>query len=85
MRLDRRARILPACCIVVAFGWYATQTVRPPDCTVTYSAFTDGGGHPLSGNGEEAAWDELDERAYQDMVASGQCGPPAARWRHWLG
>jgi hypothetical protein len=82
----RRARIQLACCVVavVAFGWYAGQTVRPPDCEVAFSAFTDGDGQPLPENGEEVTWDELDERAYQDMVASGRCERAAARWRHWV-
>jgi hypothetical protein len=88
MRLvnNHRGRILLACFVVavVAFGWYAIQTVRPPDCEVAVSAFADGDGQPLPEGGEEVTWGELDERAYQDLVASGRCEPPAARWRHWL-
>ncbi|WP_328946496.1 hypothetical protein OG259_38595 [Streptomyces sp. NBC_00250] len=81
------ARILPACCVlaVAAFGWYATRSVRPPDCEVTVAAFAGADGRPLSENGEEVTWEELDERAYQDLVDSGRCEPPSARWRHWLG
>ncbi|MFF9013554.1 hypothetical protein ACF09C_11400 [Streptomyces sp. NPDC014870] len=87
MKRNHRARILLACSVVAifAFGWYATQTVRPPDCDVTFSAITDADGQPLSESGEQVTWDELGERVYQDMVASGRCDPPAARWRHWLG
>ncbi|WP_406055131.1 hypothetical protein OG462_05930 [Streptomyces sp. NBC_01077] len=87
MKPSHRARILPACCLVTlaAFGWYATQSVRPPDCEVSFSAFTGGDGQPLSENGEAVTWDELEEGAYQDMVASGRCEPPVARWRSWLG
>ncbi|WP_338677631.1 hypothetical protein V1460_35155 [Streptomyces sp. SCSIO 30461] len=87
MKHSPRALMLPACSVaaIIAFGWYAAQTVRPPDCAVAVSAFTDADGQPLSGNGEKVTWDELAERAYQDMVASGRCDPPAARWRHWLG
>ncbi|WP_406134232.1 hypothetical protein [Streptomyces zaomyceticus] len=82
-----RSRILPACFLValVAFGWYATQSVRPADCEVSFSAFTGSDGQPLPENGEEVTWDELDERAYQDLVASGRYGPPTARWHRWLG
>lgn len=78
--------MLLACSVaIIAFGWYAAQTVRPPDCDVVFSAFSDADGQPLPENGEEVTLDELGERAYQDMVASGRCEPPAARWRHWLG
>lgn len=60
--------------------------VRPsPDCEVTVAAFAGADGRPLSENGEEVTWEELDERAYQDLVDSGRCEPPSARWRHWLG
>ncbi|MCX4986290.1 hypothetical protein [Streptomyces sp. NBC_00572] len=81
------ARILSACCVlaVAAFGWYATQSVRPPDCEVTVAAFAGADGQPLSENGEAVTWEELDERAYQDLVDSGRCEPPSARWHHWLG
>ncbi|WP_137992028.1 hypothetical protein [Streptomyces vilmorinianum] len=87
MKHSRPARILLACCVVAlaSFGWYGTQTVRPPDCKVAVSAFTDADGRPLPVNGEEVTWDELSERAYRDMVASGRCEPPTTRWHHWLG
>ncbi|MFD7439711.1 hypothetical protein [Streptomyces sp. NPDC059861] len=86
MKRKRRVRMLLACCVVAvaAFGWYASTAVRPPDCEVAFSAFADGDGQPLPENGEEVTWDELTERAYQDMVSSGRCEPPAARWRHWV-
>jgi hypothetical protein len=84
---SRRARVLLTCFVVaaVACGWYATRTVRPPDCEVAFSAFTGDDGRPLDQDGKEVTWAELDERAYRELVASGQCEPSAARWRHWLG
>lgn len=82
-----RARILPVVCVLalVVFGWYATRSVRPPECDVSFSAFTGSDGQPLPVDGEPVTWDELSERAYQDLVASGRCEPPSARWHHWIG
>ncbi|MEU2263514.1 hypothetical protein ABZ557_25285 [Streptomyces sp. NPDC019645] len=84
MRPGRRTRTLLLSCLVIALGWYGTETVRPPDCDVSFGAFTDANAQPLPENGKAVTWEELDERAYQQEVAAGRCEPPAARWRHWL-
>ncbi|MGD9486023.1 hypothetical protein WDH52_22715 [Streptomyces sp. TRM70308] len=85
MKHQRRARIWAGCCVVAiaVFGWYASQTVRP-DCTFGYTAFSGRDGQPRAENGETVTWEDLEERIYQDMVASGRCEPPAARWRQWV-
>ncbi|MEU3446537.1 hypothetical protein AB0H29_04825 [Streptomyces thermolilacinus] len=88
MELSQRPRIpLAWWCVaaLVAFAWHAGQTVRPPGCEVTVVAFADASGEPLPVDGMDVTWEDLDEQAYQDMVASGRCAPPAPRWRHWLG
>ncbi|WP_306329881.1 hypothetical protein [Streptomyces venezuelae] len=87
MKPSQRARLLSVACLValVAFGWYATRSVRPPDCKVAVGAFTTADGQPIGDGGARVTWEELGESAYQDMVAAGTCEPPAARWRHWLG
>ncbi|MFJ8294746.1 hypothetical protein ACIQ9R_02620 [Streptomyces sp. NPDC094447] len=86
MNPRHRARALSVFCVLalVAFGWYATRSVHPPDCKVAVSAFTGSDGQPIGEDGEPTTWDELSEAAYRDLVASGRCEPPAARWRHWL-
>ncbi|MFC9794586.1 hypothetical protein ACFVJI_18245 [Streptomyces sp. NPDC127584] len=82
MNPRRRARVLSVLCVLtlLAFGWYATRSVRPPDCKVAVGAFTGSDGQPLGEGGEPTTWDELGEAAYRDQVASGHCEPPGARW-----
>ncbi|MFI8389082.1 hypothetical protein [Streptomyces sp. NPDC085540] len=69
----------------VAFGWYATQSVRP-DCTYAISRITDGNGHDMpDANGRAWPDEELVERGYWQAVESGRCDPPRARWQMWTG
>ncbi|WP_406339192.1 hypothetical protein OG987_26205 [Streptomyces sp. NBC_01620] len=72
-----RRLLLIACTVTAlaagALGWFAAQAVRPScDYVVLWS-----------GTGAEQR--EAIERGYWKAVASGDCAPPHARWRFWLG
>ncbi|WP_329204100.1 hypothetical protein OG257_01045 [Streptomyces sp. NBC_00683] len=72
-----RRLLLVACTFTAltagALGWFAAQDVRP---SCTYAMFT-------LGNATEQQ--EAIDRGYWQAVASGNCAPPHARWRFWLG
>ncbi|MFB7513892.1 hypothetical protein [Streptomyces sp. NPDC056144] len=74
---DTRRLLLVACAVTAlvagSVGWYAGETVRP-DCSYAVTTF-----------GPPAQQDEAVERGYYAAVGAGDCEPPHARWRFWLG
>ena len=77
MPADTRRLVLIACTVTAlatgALGLFAAQSVRPDRA---YSMFTPGPG---------AEQQEAVDRGYWQAVASGDCAPPHARRRFWLG